>query len=322
MTKNTIIKIIREVSVILACSIFVIYSLQNTVRAKGYTDYIKYAEHGGISIVQRDQFQGAVSCDGSMIIDCVYDAVMIPEFGLVRCVKDNKWGLFDVQGHTLLECKYDYISPFDRNHSLYNQWLSFYYFDGKMGFIRADGSLLTEAVFDIYPMPLRYLKMNGLPVMKDSLWGVISTDNGSVILEFEYESIDSIPYNFVFYPYGSEYYIIPQTDMTLTDGLALYDITAVEIDETSYVIWLATISNVYKNTTWILTDRNLEKIGIVTNSEYITDTYNYLDRGISRHYHKASETIVYLNVYGEIVQKLSNANSEWAWDAYGMIEWN
>lgn len=284
-------------------------------------DSIVFAEYSGVHITQLNGLQGAISSEGSIILDCVYDAVMIPEFGLIRCVKDNKWGLFDVKGNELLPCEYDFISPFNRRHSLYNQWLSCYYTGDSFGLIDTRGNMMTQPLFDTVANPLEYLFMNGLAVKKDNLWGVISPSDGSIIVPFKYDSFELIPYEFVFIPYGSEYFILPETDLMFTDGLSIHDITATDLDITPFELWLDTIRNVYLNTHWIVTNNALEQIGIITNTLYITDTDHCLDRGISRHYHKQSDIVVYISSSGEVIQCISNAETEYAWEAFGMVEW-
>ncbi len=284
-------------------------------------EYTTYADYQGISIVQKNRFQGALSSDGSIVINCDCDAVMIPEFGVIRYVKENKWGLSDFKGNDLLQCKYDYISPFDRNHSLYNPWLSYYQMNDLIGIISSNGEILTGADFDASTNPLEYLYNNGLALKKNGLWGVLSPVDGSILIQFDYPSFDTIPFDFAFIPYGSEYYIMPQTNLSLTDGISVYDITATELDICPYEKWLNTISSVYKNTEWVVTTPAMDQIGFITNPENISDTKNCVDRGISRHYYKKDNVIVYLNIYGEIVQCLSNSEVEYAWEAFGMVEW-
>lgn len=290
---------------------------------QGKTENVqKYASYAGISITYCGDFQGAVSDDGTTILECAYDIVMIPEFGLIRYSKNGLWGLCRSDGSAVLECKYSYITPFERNRSPYNPWLACYFSNNKFGIVNSRGCVVTEPLFDESIRPLEHLYKNGLALSQDGLWGVISPVDGSVLVEFSYDSFELLPYHFEFLSFGNEYYIVPCTDKVTTCGLDIFDIAYdTELEADSFSVWIRTISQVYQNTEWVLVTPEGKQIGVITEPSEISDAYRLFDRGITRHFYRPRNIVVYFNISGEVVQQINNITNDYAFEAFGMEGW-
>lgn len=137
----------RRIERSIAVAVILLFSMiLNYARSENAFDHV-YAPYSGFRIVEKDGKQGLIDGSGQTIIPCEYDALSFADFGTIRVVKNNAWGLFDLDGNVLLHPVYNYISQHvDAVDSI---WFGYavYMDTEKMGYLYFD-HVLTDMIYD------------------------------------------------------------------------------------------------------------------------------------------------------------------------------
>ncbi|GJM33287.1 MAG: hypothetical protein DHS20C18_22880 [Saprospiraceae bacterium] len=139
-------------------------------------DYTKYD--------QLFRHEAMVTCEDCSwgYLDTTAHTVIAPQYtfvenftndvGLVEC--DDKWGMINRKGDTLIPCKYDGIQFLENTN---NQIVRVYVQAPKYGLIDTLGQLTVSAIYD----ELGDFSEGRLAVMRNGMWGFVNSDGLEVI---------------------------------------------------------------------------------------------------------------------------------------------
>ena len=138
------------------------------------TDYHIFVENGKI---------GLKDATDKVVLFAVYDGIVFTDTDTPVCVcKDGKWGLTDIQGWTITDAKYEYMST-PCNGSMAVR------INDKWGFIDYKGKEIVPPIYDFAEgfIDAEYCFGTSCAlVQKDGKWGTINT-KGEVVIPFEYD---------------------------------------------------------------------------------------------------------------------------------------
>ena len=138
------------------------------------TDYHIFVENGKV---------GLKDATDRVVLFAVYDGIVFTDTDTPICVcKDGKWGLTDIQGWTITDAKYEYMS-IPCNGSMAVR------INDKWGFIDYKGQEIIPPIYDFAEGFIDAEYCFGTPcalVQKDGKWGTINT-KGEVVIPFEYD---------------------------------------------------------------------------------------------------------------------------------------
>ncbi len=138
------------------------------------TDYHIFVENGKI---------GLKDATDRVVLFAVYDSIVFIDADTPICVcKDDRWGLTDIQGWTIADTKYEYMST-PCNGSMAVR------INEKWGFIDYKGKEIVPPIYDFAEGFTNAEYCSGTPcalVQKDGKWGTINT-KGEVVIPFEYD---------------------------------------------------------------------------------------------------------------------------------------
>jgi len=126
------------------------------------------------------------------------NGVIYYDTNILKVKKDNKYGMIDAKGATLLECQYDSIEPISniKNSYIIKQ-------SGKVGLVDQSGNIIINPEYkEITALTDKY--EDGYVVLNDSgKYGIINY-NKKQVLEFKYNEIKHVT--------GSGYYVVKTDD--------------------------------------------------------------------------------------------------------------
>ncbi|MCL1917891.1 MAG: WG repeat-containing protein [Peptococcaceae bacterium] len=154
-------------------------------------------DHNNWRWVEKDGKEGIIDADGYVVIPIEYDVVggyitVWPnEYtdasgiidvgfydGLLKVLKNKKWGFIDIANNVVIPLEYDYVWDFNEGVALVEK-------DGKEGYIDTHGAIVTPFIYD----SLSIFSGDGLLIaMLNEKWGVCDTD-GNVVLPIEYDNV-------------------------------------------------------------------------------------------------------------------------------------
>ena len=132
---------------------------------------------------------GYVNKEGKEIVPCLFmdEGELISWFknGYANFKSNNKYGIIDKTGNTVVSFDYDYAFNF-------NEGLAAVVKDGKMGFVDNKGNIVIPFIYDneAYDFEYNYKFSDGLAaVKKEGQWGYIDKSN-SVVIPFVYSNVE------------------------------------------------------------------------------------------------------------------------------------
>ena len=138
------------------------------------TDYHIFVENGKV---------GLKDATDRVVLFAVYDGIVFTDTDTPICVcKDGKWGLTDIQGWTITDAKYEYMS-IPCNGSMAVR------INDKWGFIDYKGQEIVPPIYDFAEgfIDAEYCFGTSCAlVQKEGKWGTINT-KGEVVIPFEYD---------------------------------------------------------------------------------------------------------------------------------------
>ena len=163
---------------------FVVFDISGTNHYKKDSNYIS-VKSDTIIVSEEDKFGLCSVSDGSVLLPIEYDKIL-GEYGYskshLQLVKDEKFGIFDVEKGMILPAEYDNIY---REIILKNR---------KYGLISREGNFLTPLEYD----ELYYLTPFGYGFVKNGKHGFINKA-GNIIIEAKYEDLSYVLHKQTYY---------------------------------------------------------------------------------------------------------------------------
>ena len=143
------------------------------------TDYHIFVENGKV---------GLKDATDRIVLFAVYDGIVFTDTDTPVCVcRDGKWGLTDIQGWTIADAKYEYMST-PCNGSMAVR------INDKWGFIDYKGKEIVPPIYE-YAHPFINAEYcfgaSCAWVKKNGKWGTVNT-KGEVVIPFEYDRVNDI----------------------------------------------------------------------------------------------------------------------------------
>ncbi len=173
-----------------------------------YTTFDKDLYSTG-NLVCNDCHWGYIDTLGQIIAPATYDFARdyVNEVGIVEC--NQKWGVLDIEGNTLLDCDYDGIN-FLENTS--NEILQIFINRQKYGLIDTLGQVTVSLMYD----EIGAFTNNRLAVKKNNKWGFVNK-NGFEIIPCIYDKVRNFSEGFATVKLKSKWGLINKNGNVIFD---------------------------------------------------------------------------------------------------------
>lgn len=95
----------------------------------------------GISIVSYDDFQGAVSMNGEIVIPYSYEELQTSSENMVAFYEGGLWGFFNTKGEKIIPAEYEFVGSFSEGLALASK-------NQLFGYINTKGKVVIPFQFD------------------------------------------------------------------------------------------------------------------------------------------------------------------------------
>ncbi|GBR74620.1 protein WG repeat motif [Candidatus Termititenax aidoneus] len=171
------------------------------------TDFHLYGDAGGIFIVVKDKKWGVLDINGNVVVECKYeDIYKYSSAYAIHVQLDGKWGVINGKGETIVKCLYDSIAV--------NSDYFFVKIDDKWGILNREGKTIIKCSYNDIKQ-----SYGGFWVQLDGKRGVVN-GKGETIVKCLYDSINE-SYGYFLVEINGKWGIISKTGKILED--IIYD---------------------------------------------------------------------------------------------------
>ena len=172
-----------------------------------YIDLSSYDEIVGFSenmiIVKKDNKYGVLNELGKTIIHPTFDYISSYKEGLARVRRGNNWGFINKNAVALIPIIYDWVGEFNSGKAPVMK-------DNKVGVISKSGYFIVKPTYKHIDL----ICNNLLVVKENEKYGVVDLNNNNVIIKFKYDLIEI----------KDDLIIAIRTEKKLTDAISIKEI--------------------------------------------------------------------------------------------------
>jgi hypothetical protein len=102
-------------------------------------------DESGLAFILDDSGFGLIDLDGKIVVECKYSDARFFSEGYAAVSKNGKWGFIDAVGKEVIDLTYDWVYDFSEGLAVFRigDWET-----GKRGYIDTSGNVVIQPVFD------------------------------------------------------------------------------------------------------------------------------------------------------------------------------